>query len=115
MIAEGCAAKKFHQLFFQLHALTGADAISGFYGLLKRTIFARVEKSEDAESLLADLGQILEMSNRCKEDIEKFTIRYIYNDKKSESLPQARASKWRSLKRKTTSRIHRVQLPAKPK
>ena len=92
-------------IIVQLYALTGADAISGFYGLSKQTIFARVAKSENAKSLLADLGQIVQMSNRCKEDIEKFTIRYIYTDKKSESLPQARASKWRSLRRKTTSRI----------
>ena len=98
-------SQEISSIIVQLHALTGADAISGFYGLSKRTILARVEKSEDAESLLADIGQILELSNRCKEDIEKFTIRYTYNDKKSESLHQARASKWRCLKRKTTLRI----------
>ena len=98
-------SQEISSVIVQLHALTDADAISGFYGSSKQTIFGRVAKSEDAKRLLADLGKILEMSNRCKEDIEEFTIKYVYNDKKSESLPQARASKWRSLKRKTTSRI----------
>ena len=54
-------SQEISSIIVQLHALTGADAISGFYGLSKRTILARVEKSEDAESLLADIGQILEL------------------------------------------------------
>ncbi len=37
--------------------------------------------------------------------MQKFVIRYIYNDKKSQSLPESRASKWRALKRKTRLRI----------
>ena len=34
-----------------------------------------------------------------------FTIRHVYNDKTSETLAEARASKWRVMKRKSTLRI----------
>ena len=39
------------------------------------------------------------------EDLEKFTIKFIYNDKHSKRLAEARALKWKIMKKKSTQRL----------
>ena len=43
-------------VIISLHALTGADAVSGFYGHSKKVIYEKVKKSEEAKQLITNLG-----------------------------------------------------------
>ena len=43
-------------IIISLHALTGADAVDGFYGHSKKAIYERVKKSEVAKQLIINLG-----------------------------------------------------------
>ena len=43
-------------VIISLHALTGADAVSGFYGHSKKVIYEEVKKSEEAKQLITNLG-----------------------------------------------------------
>ena len=45
------------------------------------------------------------MTQQVLDQMAHFTIRFIYNDKASKSLGDARALKWSQMKRKSTSRI----------
>ena len=93
------------EIVIPLHAFTGADAVSGFYGQGKARIYSKVEKSDDARKLLHDLGTSADISSNVKRDMTAFTIRTIYNDAESESLAEARASKWNNMKKKRTAML----------
>ena len=85
-----------------LHALTGADAVSGFYGHSKKVIYEKVKKSEKAKQLITNLGMYDILS---EEDIKKclmYLINHIYADKTSLTVSQARSKKWKAMKNKTT-------------
>ena len=47
--------------------------------------------------------------NKILDDMALFTIRYIYGDKVIKTLGQARALKWKNMKRKSTLRILRTE------
>ena len=87
------------------HVHTGADAVSGFYGHGKPSIFESAMKSEEGRSLLQGLGKQLPVSEDTQIDMEQFTIKFIYKDKTSTSLAEARAKKWESMKKKATQRM----------
>ena len=55
-------------IIISLHALTGADAVDGFYGHSKKAIYERVKKSEVAKQLI-NLGMYDILS---EEDIKKY-------------------------------------------
>ena len=93
-------------MIIPLHAITGADTVSGFYGQSKKSIFKRVSNNiEEASVFLAHLGK------GCDKDIlwgatsEKFLLKFVYNDEKSVNIEEARARKWMSMKNKTTMRL----------
>ena len=93
-------------LIIPFHAITGADAVSGFYGQSKKTIFKRVSNNiEEASGFLSQLGK------GCGKDIlwgstsENFLLKFVYNDKKSDNIEEARTRKWKSMKNKTTMRL----------
>lgn len=88
-----------------LHAFTGADAISGFYGHGKSRIFASVTKSEEARECLRELGKDIEVSTQLRADMTIFTIRAVYNDARSKTLPEARERKWDQMKNKRTAML----------
>ena len=87
------------------HIHTGADAVSSFYGHGKPSIFDTAMKSEEARKLLQGLGKRLPVTADMQDDMEQFTIRYIYNDKTGKRLAEARAKKWEVMKKKSTLRI----------
>ena len=54
---------------------------------------------------ISDLGAALPMKKKVKEKMTEFVIRYVYNDKVSCSLHEARAFAWRKMKKKYTQRL----------
>ena len=97
--------KEMADVIIPLHANSGADAISSFFGQGKKAIFDRVAKSSNFKSLLSSVGKALPVSDRTVKDLEVFTIKCVYNDKTSKSLGEARAKKWSTMKRKSTARL----------
>jgi len=88
-----------------LHANTGADAISSFFGQGKKAIFDRVVKSNHYRALLSSVGQTLPVSDRTVDDLRMFTMQFVYNDKTSKTLGEAHAKKWSTIKQKSTLRL----------
>ena len=62
-------------------------------------MWKRVKKSVEALQLLSNLTQ---------ESLDKFIIRDIYNDKRSNTLGETRARKWKSMKTKKAKSIARL-------
>ena len=88
----------------QLHVLTGCDHNSGFYGIGKKKVAEKLKKNPDARQLLLECGNNLELTDDIVDRLIKFVIQYIYSDKKSVSIAEARASKWKLQKRKSLVR-----------
>ena len=84
-------------IIIPFHAYTGADAVSGFFGHSKATTFKRLGENI---GLLNKLGKEVDITDEIRKDLELFTISVIYNDKTSKSLNEARANKWRKMKKK---------------
>ena len=55
--------------------------------------------------LLLGIGLSLSLSQDVKQNLEKFTIKFVYGDMKSESLAACRALKWSRMKKKSTQHI----------
>eukprot|EP00794_Sanderia_malayensis_P006688 gene6688-7444_t len=89
----------------QLHAFTGADAISGFFGLGKVSVLEKVKKTPEFASLISDLGLQVELCPHLMQTLTQFTINCICRDVSSQSLAEARSSKWLSMKKKSTERL----------
>ena len=88
-----------------LHVLNKCDHNSGFYGVGKKTIMDRVEKSSEAHNLLKSCGTTLPVTQEIIDDLQKFVIRYIYHDTKHKTLAEVRATKWSVLKKKKIIRL----------
>ena len=76
--------------------------VSGFYGHSKKVIYEKLKKSEEAKQLFTNLGMYDRLS---EEDIKKcsmFLINFIYADKTSLTISQAKSKKWKAMKNKTT-------------
>ena len=97
--------KKVADVVIPLHANSGADAISSFFGKGKKVIFDRVSESDEYRSLLSSVGQTLPVSHRTVDDLRMFTMQCVYNDKTSKTLGEARAKKWSTMKRKSTASL----------
>jgi hypothetical protein len=87
-----------------LYVHSGCDTTAAFYGHGKRSVYDKGVCAE-AKQMLKSVGKELPASSEVLDNMAIFTIRYIYGDKVSKTLGQARALKWRNLKKKTTSRI----------
>ena len=55
--------------------------------------------------LVLGVGLSLPLSQDVKENLEKFTIKFVYRDMKRKSLAVCRALKWSRIKKKSTQRI----------
>ena len=62
-------------------------------------------KSEEPQELLRGLEKRLPVTPQTVKDMEQFTIKYLYKDRTSKTLEEARAKKWEGMKRKSTLRI----------
>ena len=69
------------KIIVRLHVMTGCDSVSSFYGIGKKQVWKRTATSVEAQKLLEELSD---------ESLVKFTIRYIYNDKRSKTLAEVR-------------------------
>ena len=94
-------SKEMAKIVVPLHVATGCDAVSSFFGIGKKTVWAGVAKSAEARNLLSNLSQ---------ENLNKFVIKYIYNDKLSKSLGEMRCKKWKKMKNKKGKSLARVGL-----
>ena len=85
-----------------LHAFTGCDCVTGFFGHSEKSIF---DKAGEFIDLLANLGRRLNVTKELTENLDKFTIRVIYNVRNSKTLAEARAKKWNSMVKEGTLRL----------
>ena len=86
-----------------LRIFSGCDTTSGFYGYGKKTVYDKISKSQEACSLLQQIEKQLPVTNEVTDQLAHLNIRYLYNDKLSKSVGEARALKWGQMKRKSTS------------
>ena len=81
--------------------MTGCDANSAFYGKGKMSLHVKVAKSHVARRQLSRCGDDLAMEEDVVEVLFHFTCDVVYFDKKSTSMAEARAVKWKSMKKKS--------------
>ena len=84
---------------------SGSDITTAFFCHYKKSVYAKGRCTEDARTLLASVGKKLSITREVLDNMSRFTIRYIYNDKVSKSLAEAKTKKWNAMKRKSTQRI----------
>ena len=89
-------SREMAKIVVPLHVVTGCDKTSSFSGIGERTVWKRVKKSVAARQLLSNLTQ---------ESLHKFIIRYIYNDKRSNTLGEMRAKSMKTKKAKSIARF----------
>ena len=98
-------AQSMVDVMISLHAMSGSDHTSRFYGKGKKVIADRVSESADARRQLGSLGQNLIVSEDTVQDMVQFVIKYVYNDDKSKTPAEARVLKWKAQKKKNLQRI----------
>ena len=91
--ARSLCSEAMAESLIPLHVLTGCDHNSGFYGIGKKTIVDRVEKSAEAHSLLKSCGTIIPVTQEIINDLQKFVIQYIYHHTKHKTLTGMKAAK----------------------
>ena len=88
-----------------LHCMTGCDANSGFYGKGKNLVYDRVAKSTEAQRLLSQCGNRLDLEEEVLEQLFQFTRHVIYGDTNTSTMAESRAVKWKTLKNKSFIRL----------
>lgn len=104
-----CDAKKLFpadvaSFIVKFHIFTGTDSVSGFFGQSKKTIYTRALKNKSFVKL-ASLGESLECRSGYEASLCGFVIQNVYGDNTSRKMSQARARKWRTMKKKCTKRL----------
>lgn len=92
------------EVIVQLHVHSGSDTTTAFFGHGKQTVFSK-GITDEARPLLSLVGQSLPVTRNVLDAMTEFTVKYIYNDKISKTLGEARAKKWTQMKRKSTLRL----------
>ena len=94
-------------IIIQLHMHNWADTVSGFFGHGKTSVMQRImmSKSNDYLTYLQDVGKHLPASQGVMYSMEQLTIKYVYGNKVSRNLSEARAVQWTKMKKKSTQRI----------
>ena len=101
ILCRGMVTEEMSECIVQLLCMTGCDANSGFYGKGKMSIYDRVVKSSDARQLLLHCGDSLDLKEEVLDDLLCFIRKFIYGDNKSTNMAEARAAKWKTLKKKS--------------
>jgi len=91
-----------------LHTFSGCGTTSGFYGYRKKTVYDKISKSQEACSLLQQIGKQLPVTNEVTDHLAHLNIRYLYNEKLSKSVGEARALKWGQMKRNLQAEFHQT-------
>ena len=64
--------------------MTQCDVTSSVFGVGRRTVWKQVQESTETQMVLTQISH---------ENLKKFVIKYIYNDKVSTTLTEMRAQK----------------------
>ena len=99
--AKRLCSEEMSQSIIPIHVISGCDHNSGFFGASKLLIAGRLEKSNEANKLLATCGAQLPTPQNVISDLEQFVTRYVYGNTKSKTPGEARAAKWRAQKKST--------------
>ena len=89
----------------QWYIHTGADTVSAFYGHGKKSVMTNIAKITDFSLSLDKVGMQLPITDSVVDQLRNCTIKSVYNDNKSKTLADARASKWKIMKKKSFSRL----------
>ena len=108
-------SKEISDIIIPLHIHNASDTTTAFFAHGahgKTTIFDKGTSSDDARSLLSSIGKTLPVTQAVLDDVamsryDMFTIRFIYNDKISKSLGEARARKWNQMKKRKSTLTQR--------
>ena len=90
---RGLVADKMPDCIVQLHC----DAISGFYGKGKKSVYDQVAKSPLLRRQLSRCGESLDLEEEMVEQLFEFTRHVIYGDNKSSTIAEPRAAKWKRM------------------
>ena len=93
-----------------LHCMTGYDANSSFYGKGKKSVYDLVMKSSVAQRQLSRCGDKLDIEDDVVEDLLEFTRHVIYGDRKSKTMAEEHAIKWKSMKNKSFYFSHQMRI-----
>lgn len=105
VLCRGMLTEEMAHCIVQLHCFTGCDANSGFYGKGKSSVYEKVGKSSVARQQLSRCGDSLHLEEEVEQELFAFTRQVIYGDKKSSTMAEARASKWKTMKKKSFIRL----------
>ena len=105
VMCKGLCPPEMSSVIIPLHSMTGADAVSGFYGRSKKAIYEKVRRSTEAQLLISNLGKHVVLSQPDIKKCSTFLVKSIYDDKSSHIIAEARAKMWRGTKNKTTLRL----------
>ena len=73
-----------------LHVLTACDVTSSSFSVGKKAVRKQIQKNTEAQMLLTNLS---------REYLNKYVMKYIYNDNVSTTLTEMRALKWKHKKK----------------
>ena len=99
---ENLCSSEMADVIIQLHVLTGCDSNSAFFGHGKKKIFDVVKSSEEARTLLKSCGSSLDITTSTIDNLTKFILRHVCNDRQSNNPTKARVKQWKSFKKKTS-------------
>ncbi|KAG1664228.1 hypothetical protein GQR58_019910 [Nymphon striatum] len=91
--------KEIADIIIPLHIHSGCDTTAAFFAHGKTTIYDKASASEDARVILRSVGKSLPVPQVVLDEMAKFTIKFVYNDKRSQTLGDARARKWTEMKK----------------
>ena len=92
------------EIVIALYELTGSDHNSGFFGHGKKKVFEKAKKDPEARKLLVGVGENLVLENDVRRNMKKFVLSVLYG-LNSELCSEARASKWKKMKKKSMARL----------
>ena len=93
------------QVIIAAHIITGSDHTSGFYGHGKKSVMKKLFGDPEARELLVNVGKCLSLESNTKREMKTFVLTKIYGESIGLSCGQARASKWRKQKKKSTATL----------
>ena len=73
------------------HALTGADAVSRFYGYSKKEFYTNIPKNSKGQQMLLNIEKNEKVSQIDINNVRKFVIKFMYSDRVTCNLTQKRA------------------------
>ncbi len=88
-----------------IHALTGCDTTSSFFGIGKVKLIKKLIKQNSSLSLLENFGLLQDLSERAIEDVIMFVQTTLYKGRADEGLIENRVRLYKALKTKSSEAI----------